>query len=99
MSRKHIQKIYQSEAQNNAVCAIIPAAGCGRRMKSYGPKALLEIHDKNIITEVQKIASIDDIKFERNEDLIELIDDSFDDIYLEKINSIINSTSKFNSYY
>lgn len=50
MSRKHIQKIYQDESQNNAVCAIIPAAGCGRRMKSYGPKALLEIHDKNIIT-------------------------------------------------
>ena len=45
-------------------------------------------HDSNIITEVQKIASIDDIKFEGNEDLIELIDDSFDDIYLEKIKGL-----------
>lgn len=45
-------------------------------------------HDKNIITEVQKIASIDDIKFEGNPDLIELIDDSFDDIYLSKIKDL-----------
>ena len=50
MSRKHIQKIYQDKTPNNTVCAVIPAAGCGRRMKSYGPKALLEIHDENIIT-------------------------------------------------
>ncbi len=45
-------------------------------------------HDENIITEVQKIASIDDIKFEGNDDLIELIDDSFDDIYLDKIKGL-----------
>lgn len=45
-------------------------------------------HDKNIITEVQKISSIDDIKFNGNPDLIEIIDDSFDDIYLSKIKEL-----------
>ena len=44
MSRKHIKKIYDDSS--NSICAIIPAAGCGRRMKSYGPKALLDINDK-----------------------------------------------------
>ena len=50
MSRKHIKKIYSSDESNNSICAIIPAAGCGRRMKSYGPKALLDINNKTIIT-------------------------------------------------
>ena len=49
MSRKHIQQIYNKKISNTAVCVIIPAAGCGRRMKSYGPKALLEINNKKII--------------------------------------------------
>ena len=50
MTRKHIKKIYSSDEAANSICAIIPAAGCGRRMKSYGPKALLDINNKTIIT-------------------------------------------------
>ena len=46
MTRKHIKKIYSSDEAANSICAIIPAAGCGRRMKSYGPKALLDINNK-----------------------------------------------------
>ena len=49
MSRKYIQQIYNKKLSNTEVCVIIPAAGCGRRMKSYGPKALLEINNKKII--------------------------------------------------
>jgi choline kinase len=50
MSRKHIQEIYPDQVSNSAVCVIIPAAGCGRRMKSYGPKSLLEIKNQDIIS-------------------------------------------------
>jgi len=49
MSRKYIQQIYNKKLANTDVGIIIPAAGCGRRMKSYGPKALLEINNKKII--------------------------------------------------
>jgi choline kinase len=34
---------------NNNLVAIIPSAGMGRRMRSYGPKCLIEINGKSII--------------------------------------------------
>ena len=49
MSRKHIQKIYGADP-HATIRVIIPAAGCGRRMKSYGPKSLVEIKNTDIIT-------------------------------------------------
>lgn len=33
----------------NKLPVIIPAAGLGRRMKSYGPKALIDIHGKSVL--------------------------------------------------
>lgn len=45
-------------------------------------------HDKNIIAEVQKITDISMVKRNRNAKLIEMLDDSFDEIYLEKVMSL-----------
>jgi len=42
-------------------------------------------HDKNVITEVNAISSVDDIKFNRNNDLIVEIGEEVDEIYLNKI--------------
>lgn len=45
-------------------------------------------HDKNVIEEVGKILSIDDVKFEANQDLIQSIGKEIDDAYLEMIKSL-----------
>ena len=45
-------------------------------------------HDKNIIAEVQKITDISMVKRKRNAKLIEKLDDSFDEIYLNKVMSL-----------
>ncbi len=42
-------------------------------------------HDKNIIAEVQKIQSIDDVKFEKNEAIVSYIDEEIDKPYLDAI--------------
>lgn len=42
-------------------------------------------HDKNIIAEVQKIKSIDEVKFTRNESLIQQIGEEVDKLYLKSI--------------
>ena len=42
-------------------------------------------HDKNIITEVNAIASIEDVRFEKNEDKIKLISAEVDEPYLQAI--------------
>ena len=43
------------------LCVIIPAAGVGHRMKSYGPKSLIEINNSSTIIEeqIKKIRRID----------------------------------------
>ena len=45
-------------------------------------------HDKNIIAEVQKITDITMVKRKRNAKLIEMLDDNFDEIYLNKVMSL-----------
>ena len=45
-------------------------------------------HDKNIIAEVQKITDISMVKMKRNAKLLEKLDDSFDEIYLNKVMSL-----------
>ena len=45
-------------------------------------------HDKNIIAEVQKITDISMVKRKRNAKLIEMLDDNFDEIYLNKVMSL-----------
>ncbi len=49
---------------------------------------LISPHDKNVIAEVDKIKSIDDVKFEGNNDLIEIIGEEVDKVYLEKIKAL-----------
>ncbi len=49
---------------------------------------LISPHDKNVIAEVNKINSIDDVKFEGNKALIEIIGKEIDDIYLKKIKAL-----------
>ncbi len=45
-------------------------------------------HDTNVIDEVQKITSIDEIKFEGNNNLIEVLGEEMDKKYLDKVKSI-----------
>jgi phosphoglucomutase len=45
-------------------------------------------HDENVITEVMKIKSIDEIKFKGNPDLIEIIGEEIDKIYIENIKKL-----------
>ena len=49
---------------------------------------VLAPHDKGIIDEVNKIASAADIKFEGNKDLIQIIGEDIDSVYLDKVHSI-----------
>ncbi|SMO37108.1 phosphoglucomutase [Saccharicrinis carchari] len=49
---------------------------------------LISPHDTNVIDEVQKIKSINEIKFEGNKDLIEVLGEEMDQKYLDKVKSI-----------
>ena len=42
-------------------------------------------HDKNVIKEVEKIQGINDVKFERNEELIQIIGTEVDELYLKAL--------------
>ncbi len=55
--------------------------------KVYGEDGaqLISPDDKNVIAEVRKIKSINDVKFDGNKDLIETIDNSMDENYVEEI--------------
>jgi len=46
-------------------------------------------HDTNVIDEVNKIAAVDDIKFEGNKDLIEVLGKDMDNQYLEQVKSLV----------
>lgn len=45
-------------------------------------------HDKNVIKEVQSITDVSDVKFERNDALIEKVGEEVDKAYIEKIASL-----------
>lgn len=45
-------------------------------------------HDKNIIIEVQKITSFDQVNFDKNDALFSYIEEDFDAIYLEKVKGL-----------
>ncbi len=49
---------------------------------------LISPHDKNVIAEVNKINSVDEIKFQGNKALIEIIGKDVDDVYLQKIKEL-----------
>lgn len=46
---------------------------------------LVSPHDKNVIAEVEKIADPSMVNFKRNPALITMLDEKFDDIYLDKV--------------
>ena len=45
-------------------------------------------HDKNIISEVQKISDISQVNFNGNEDDIEILGNEIDDIYIDKVHTL-----------
>ena len=49
---------------------------------------LISPHDKNVIDEVKMITSIDEVKFNRNDKLVESVGEEIDKIYLENIKSL-----------
>jgi phosphoglucomutase len=49
---------------------------------------LIPPHDKNVIAEVQKITSVSEVKFDGNENHIELIGEEIDRIYLDKVHQL-----------
>lgn len=55
-------------------------------------------HDKNVITEVGKITSIDEVKFEANNALIELIGEDLDNKYLDTLKSLSLSPEIISKY-
>lgn len=52
---------------------------------------VLAPHDRNIIGEVNRIASIDDIKFEGNPSLIEIIGKDMDTAFIEEVKKLVLS--------
>ncbi len=50
-------------------------------------------HDKNIITEVNKITSFDLVKWDSNDELLHYIEEDFDAIYLDKVKGLSLSPS------
>lgn len=46
---------------------------------------LVAPHDKNVIREVKKITSVDQVRFERVEENIEMLDEAMDKLYLERM--------------
>ncbi|XOV90911.1 MAG: phospho-sugar mutase [Bacteroidota bacterium] len=49
---------------------------------------LVPPHDKNVINEVNKISSFDDVKFSGNKDLIEIIGDDIDQKYIKVLKGL-----------
>ncbi len=49
---------------------------------------LISPHDKNVIDEVKKIADVSEINFNGNDNLIEMIGQDVDNIYLDRIKSL-----------
>ena len=58
--------------------------------KAYGADGgqLVSPHDKNVMNEVSKISSIDEVKFDSNPELIESIGENVDSEYLKMINQL-----------
>lgn len=49
---------------------------------------LISPHDKNVIEEVNKIKSIDEVKFQGNKNLIQIIGEEVDTVYLQKVKEL-----------
>lgn len=55
-------------------------------------------HDQNIIDEVAKITSIDQIELGKNKENITILDEKFDDIYINKVHSLSLSPEAVKKY-
>ncbi len=60
---------------------------------------IISPHDKNIIDEVQKITSIDSINLNSDPGKIEMIDEKFDQIYIDKVASLTLSPDIIRKYH
>ncbi len=49
---------------------------------------LVPPHDKNVISEVEKIASVDDVKWEGNDELIKIIGEKMDEAYMDMVKGL-----------
>lgn len=49
---------------------------------------LVDPHDKNVMEEVKNIKSIDEVKFDKNDNLIHSIGDDIDELYLERVSRL-----------
>ncbi len=49
---------------------------------------LVSPHDSNVIAEVKNIASVEEVRFDGNPDLIQIIGNDIDTMYLEKLHSL-----------
>jgi phosphoglucomutase len=49
---------------------------------------LIEPHDKNVIREVRNIQSVDEVKFVRNDELIEQVGEKIDNKYLKRVQGL-----------
>lgn len=58
--------------------------------KAYGSNGgqLVAPHDKNVMEEVRKISDISEIKFDRNDDMIEMIGADMDEKYLKELEAL-----------
>lgn len=59
---------------------------------------LVPPHDHNVIAEVQKIKDPGQIKFERNDDLIEILGEDFDELYIDTLRSLSLSPGLISKY-
>jgi phosphoglucomutase len=59
---------------------------------------LVPPHDHNVIAEVQKVNDPGKIMFGRNDDLIELVGEDFDDLYIDTLKSLSLSPALINKY-
>ncbi|MDP2724241.1 MAG: phospho-sugar mutase [Bacteroidales bacterium] len=57
---------------------------------------LISPHDKNVITEVEKITDISEVKFERNSKLVQLIGEETDQAYLQQVKNLSLSPEAIN---
>ena len=49
---------------------------------------LIPPHDVNVIEAVEQIASVDDVKWERNPNLVQIIDEEIDNLYLKQVQTL-----------
>jgi len=54
---------------------------------------LIPPHDVNVIAAVEQIASVDDVKWERNLDLVQTIGEEMDDLYLKQVQTLSSANN------